>query len=262
MRRLAAATLALLLASCATDPPALDPHALPERVAVRPVFFVPAGEAQPGAAQRDKVAQHLVWARQRYIALLGQAGAFVLDTVTTVVQGEQNEAFYAAQFESGVPHMTVELLERWGLTRYSAGWVYVIIVMNRDADVPSGGGRPINGGFNNGGGIVVMSSYALDSIAFFQSTLRHELGHAFGLVHVELYGRSMDSDSSLMSYNPAHHSDGFTDSATPGTLGHEERAALALNQRVFPGLTYSGPVIPTLYGLVPMTLPGQPDFEP
>ena len=252
----------LALAACATEPPAADPHALPERVSVRPVFFVPAGEALPSDAQRATVVQHLVWARQRYVTLLGSAGGFVLDTVTTVVQGEQSETFYASQLESGVPHMTVELLEHWGLTRYAAGWVYVIIVMNADADQPAGGGRPINGGFNNGGGIVVLSSYALDNIAFFQSTLRHELGHAFGLVHVELYGRSMDSDSSLMSYNPAHHTDGFTDSPTPGTLGHEERAALALNQRVFPGLTYTGPVIPMLYGLVPMTLPGQPDFEP
>lgn len=257
-----AAALGLLLAACATEPPAGNPHALPERVAVRPVFFVPAGEAQPGAAQRDRVARHLVWARQRYIALLGPAGSFTLDTVTTVVQGARNETFYASQTESGVPHMTVELLEHWGLTRYSAAWVYVIIVMNADADLPTGGGRPLNGGFNNGGGIVVMSSYALDNIPFFQSTLRHELGHAFGLVHVELYGRSMDSDSSLMSYNPTHHSDGFTDSPTPGTLGHEERAALALNQRVFPGLAYSGPSIPIIYGLVPMDLPGHPAFEP
>ncbi len=260
MRRLAALAALAALFGCATEP--RPTNQLPERVSVRPVFFVPAGEAQPSDAQRAKAVQHLVWARQRYVALLGSAGGFGLDTVTTVVQGGQNAAFYAAQFESGVPLMTVELLEHWGLTRYSAGWVYVIIVMNADADQPTGGGRPINGGFNNGGGIVVLSSYALDSIAFFQSTLRHELGHAFGLVHVELYGRSMDTDSSLMSYNPAHHSDGFTDSPTPGTLGFEERAALALNQRVFPGLTYTGPVIPTLYGLVPMTLPGHPDFEP
>jgi hypothetical protein len=121
-----------------------------------------------------------------------------------------------------------------------------------------GGGRPINGYFNNGGGIVVLSSYALDNHAFIQSTLQHELGHAFGLVHVDVYGRSMDTDISMMSYNPAHHTNGFVDAAEPGVFGAEDRAALALNQRVFPGLTYGGPPGATLIALGPMTLPGLP----
>lgn len=262
MSRLALLLLGAAAAGCGDSASGPPKDTLPAHVAVRPVLFVPAGETQPSDAQRAKLVRHLVWSHQRYLELLGAAGAFTLDTVATVVQGAHDETFYQGRPESGVPDMVVELFGRFGVNRYTAPHIYVLLIMNHDADQPTGGGRPINGAFNNGGGIVVMSSYALDSIPFFQSTLQHELGHAFGLVHVDLYGRSMDSDSSIMSYNPAHHTNGFTDSPTPGTFGNEERTALALNQRVFPGLTYSGPVIPMLYGLPPMDLPGQAPFQP
>ncbi len=96
--------------------------------------------------------------------------------------------------------------------------------MNPNDGWPAGGGRPFNGGFNTGGGIVIMSSNGLDRAPNFQSTLQHELGHAFGLPHVDVYGYDMQTNMSMMSYNPSHHTNGFEPSATPGRFIPEDRA--------------------------------------
>lgn len=227
----------------------------PVRVTVRPVFFVPRGAPRPTADQRARLARHVAWARERYQALLGTT--FALDTAAVVVAGAQPASFYRAQTEDGVPDITVELLEHFAVSRFACPWVFVIVVMHPDSDWPTGGGRPINGGFNSGGGIVVLSSYALDRITHVQSTLRHELGHAFGLPHVDVYGLAMTGDSSLMSYNPSHHTSSFRDAARPGGFNAFDRAALAHNQRVFPGLT-APPAERPLVPLGPMELIGHP----
>lgn len=255
------ALVALLGVACATAPgAAVDDRTPPVRVSVRPLFVVPTGASGPTDAQRDLLARHLLWARWRYVELLGPAGSFALDTAAEVVTAAHPWSYYRGRFETGVPEITVELLAHFGVTCFSDPWVFVIIVMNPAVDEPVGGGRPINGYFNNGGGIVVRSSYALDNHPFIQSTLQHELGHAFGLVHVDVYGRNMDTDSSMMSYNPAHHTNGVEDASEPGVFAAEDRAALALNQRGFPGLTYGGPPGATLIALGPMTLPGLPHW--
>lgn len=227
----------------------------PARVTVRPVFFVPRGAPEPAAAERARFVRHLMWARERYHALVGTT--FALDTTPVAVAGREPAAFYRAQTEDGVPDITAELLDRFRVSRFANPWIFAIVVMNSADDWPPGGGRPINGGFNSGGGVVVISSYALNRLPNVQSTLRHELGHAFGLPHVDVYGRSMTADSSLMSYNPAHHTAGFRDAARPGALGPEDRAALARNQRVFPGLTAPA-ATHALVPLGPMALPGHP----
>ncbi len=66
----------------------------------------------------------------------------------------------------------------------------------------------------------------------FQSTLVHELGHAFGLTHVDCFG-----------YNPAHHSSGLSRSRDPGILNPEEYYILAVNRRAFPEFKFD----PTLH---------------
>ena len=69
-----------------------------------------------------------------------------------------------------------------------------------------------------GGGTVLLSSYEFDRAPNVQSSVQHELGHSFGLPHVDVYGYDMGSNDSLMSYNPKHHTNGLTPSATLGTL--------------------------------------------
>jgi hypothetical protein len=44
----------------------------------------------------------------------------------------------------------------------------------------------------------------------FLATLIHEMGHAFGLTHVDCHGYNMDTNGSLMSYNPRLSSKGFS----------------------------------------------------
>ena len=151
--------------------------------------------------------------------------------------------------------------------RYNCPSIFVVILMNPQEDYPNGGARPFNGGFNTGGGIVIMSSYGLDQNSCFQSTLQHELGHAFGLPHVDVYSYDMAANPSLMSYNPGHHTNGFQPSATPGAFIPEDVRALALNRRAFPHLRYNAEkdcppgysITKRTIGLGPMHFPGEPE---
>jgi hypothetical protein len=141
--------------------------------------------------------------------------------------------------------------------------------MNPQQDWPAGGGRPLNGGFDTGGGIVILSSRGLDATAHFQSTLQHELGHGFGLPHVSAYRYDMGTSPSLMSYNPRHHTDGFRPAAEPGRLLPEDRRGLALNRRAFPEFSFDrrrdvpeGYKLADLAWLPPMNIPDQPPYPP
>lgn len=64
----------------------------------------------------------------------------------------------------------------------------------------------MNGGFNTGGGTILIASRHFTDRPNGQSTLQHELGHAFGLPHIDAYGYPLRGNSpSIMSYNPKHH---------------------------------------------------------
>lgn len=123
-----------------------------------------------------------------------------------------------------------------------------------------------HGGYNTGGGIIVLSSYSLDRTPNFQSTLQHKLGHAFGLPHVDAYGYDMKSNDSIMSYNPRHHTRALSPSPTPGVLIPEDLRGLALNRQVFPKLRFDPQQdVPPEYRMAervvplgPMKIPDQP----
>jgi hypothetical protein len=141
--------------------------------------------------------------------------------------------------------------------------IYAVVVINPDSKFPEGGGRPFNGGFGKGGGILALSSYAMTKMDNFQSTLRHELGHTFGLPHVDAYKYDLYNNPSIMSYTKAHHTQWFEEPRTPGILIPEDRRALARNQKVFPGLLWDKTkdvpsnytLCPQIVGLPPMQLP-------
>ena len=190
---------------------------------------------------------------------------------------EEKPAIYKSRYpllayrnlpESAAPQFVAELLAHFDCDRFTCPYIFVIMVMNPCEDWPSGGGRPFNGGFNAGGGLVEMSSYRLDHGPGFQSTLQHELGHSFGLMHVDAYGYSMQSNSSIMSYNPNHRTIESQPSSTPGRLIPEDIRALAANDRVFSELIFDAKHdVPSDYQikptrqLSPMTLPGEAKYE-
>lgn len=228
----------------------------PPFVSVRPVFLVPAGAANPTNDQRTRLLRHLQLARGRYTEMLGGRDSFALDTAVFVAPLAHPLPYYRRRPEDGAPDFAGELLDRLQVSRFACPWILVAVVINGDDDFPVGGGRPLNGGLNAGGGIVVLSSYALDRIPNVQSTIQHELGHAFGLPHVDVYGRDMRTDASLMSYNPSHHTNGFALSRTPGILVPTDVRALTKNRRVFARL----PVDATPGDIVlgPMDITGHP----
>ncbi len=238
----------------------------PKEVKVLPVFFVAKGESPPTERQEASLQKHVTWAQTRYKQMLKGRDTFALAAgKPQVYHAEHDAAYYRAQSEGAAPQIVDELLRRYKYNRYNCPLIFVAIVMNPRDDYPGGGARPFNGGINSGGGIVEMSSYGLDRAPNFQSTLQHELGHAFGLPHVDVYGYDMEKNPSLMSYNPNHHTRNFKPSKTPGILIAEDIRALALNRRVFPRLRFDpktdvpqGYTMQRIVTLGPMNIPGHP----
>ena len=245
--------------------------AIPGRVRVLPVAFVPRDQSPPDPAENKLFLQHIDLARTRYREMLrGDTFEIAGEGRLRVVHGRRPLDHYRRARERGAPDMVAELLAEFGLTRFSNPYVFCILVMNARDSFPEGGGRPINGGLNLGGGMIYIASFELTRNAHFQTTLQHELGHGFGLPHVDVYGYSMQENASIMSYNPAHHGRGLQLSPTPGTLIPEDRRGLALNDRVFANTAFNpardiprgGRISPRIVPLGPMTLPGHPDFYP
>jgi len=253
---------ALLAASCLGAGGADD-----GRILVKPVFLIAADAAEPPPQASPLLTRHLEWAQARYRELLPGHVTFELAPGPPLrLRTTRKLAEYTGSHDGGAEAAVQDLLQHDGVDRFTCPFVYVVLFA-ATGDWPGGGARPLNGGLDTGGGIVVMSADALTSAPNFQSTLQHELGHAFGLPHVDVYGYDMASNPSFMSYNPAHHTDGLNPSATPGRLIPEDLRALALNQRVFPGLAFDpardvppgyslAPIVP----LGPMAIAGQREF--
>lgn len=267
---LRSSSLALTLLISAACPDALsaaDEFLPPEEVSVLPVFFVPSDQPAPTEEQKQKLMQHLEWAQTRFQEMLGGRSTFrIARSEPSVYEAKEKIAFYKLQPEGGAPAFTGELLSKLGMNRYQCPFVLLVLVMNSEDAFPNGGGRPFNGGFNTGGGMLKLSSRDLDQAPNFQSTLQHELGHAFGLPHVDVYGYPLRDNPSIMSYNKSHHTDGFSPSETPGELIPEDVRGFAFNDRVFPGLEFepetdqpSGYEMKKIITLGPMTIPGQTD---
>jgi hypothetical protein len=171
--------------------------------------------------------------------MLNGRDTFEISLGTTEIYHSRNPLdYYRNKPESGVPWCLDELFDHFGCDRNTCPYIYVIVFANEKNDDPIGGGRNFNGDFNRGGGLVIMSLYALRNAPNFQSTLRHELGHAMGLVHVEEYGYDMNNNDSIMSYNTKHYTNYFSDSNAPGIFIPEDIRSLAKNKRVFQKLTF------------------------
>ena len=236
---------------------------------VLPVFFVPTDDSPPTQLEQTTLMRHLYWAQSRYLEMLGGRTTFRIATDRPVIyQATYATNYYQLQPEGGAPAFVDELLRANNLTRINCPYSLLIVFRNSKIHFPSAsGGRPINGWFNEGGGVAMFSSQDLAGFGF-QSTLRHELGHSFDLVHVDAYGYDMSSNASIMSYNTAQWTNYFQDSPTPGILIPEDLRSLSGNKLAFPSLTFTTAdvpkgysIYPTTYILPPMNLPNQPSYS-
>ncbi len=214
--------------------------------------------------------EHIRWTRRRYSELLLGRDTFALadGELPLVLRGRHDVQHYMCAPAQGAEAAVLELFEYDRVDRLSCPYTYVVLFVGT-GEWPKGGGVPINGGVNTGGGIVVMSTYSLGNDSAFQTTLQHEIGHAFGLTHADAYGWDMQTSDSLMSYNPKHHTKGLQHTPTPGRLMPEELRMLSYNKRVFPNWEFDEsrdvPEGYTFSGLIPihpsMSLSGQPDYK-
>jgi len=258
--------LALLAIGCGSALPQPAEPPGPERVRVRPVFLVAADALEPPAASAALVRRQLEWAQARYRELLeGRESFAIAPGAPFVLHSPKTKAEWMATQDGGAEEAVLELFAHDHVDRFSCATIYVVLFVGT-GHWPGGGARPINGGINTGGGVMVLAEEDL-AAPNFQSTLQHELGHAFGLPHVDVYGYDMNDNPSFMSYNPAHHTNGFEPSATPGALIAEDRRALNHATRVFPKLARepleigaAGRDLAPIVFLGPMQLAGQPEY--
>jgi hypothetical protein len=230
-----------------------EPLAYLEKVTVLPVFFVPSDSSEPTEAEKQMLDRHMLLAQEWYKKNMKDRDSFVIEKEPLIYKSPHDLKYLADSTDLGAAKIVTELMERLKVNRYSLPYVLMVIVMNPNADFPAGGGRPINGYVNSGGGIVLASSYTFnDPNNHFQSTLEHELGHAFGLVHADVYGYDQTTSESIMSYNENCQWRGFDDPFHQCTLIPEDLQALARNKLVFPKFYFDKEKdLPTGYALKP-----------
>jgi len=221
------------------------------RLRVIPLLFVPAdnSEIYEGgqiAAARDRLRQYLGLAQSYYRAQLGTDTFEVSEGEPLLYASTHPHAYYDDRFSKLMPqvhHLMVrELFDRFGEDRYQSRSIYLAIYA-RPSAYPidgnyHGGGRTFNGPPDLGGGAVFLELQWLMTNANFLSTLIHELGHSFGLTHVDCHGYDMDSNQSIMSYNKRLWSNGFQLSSPPPLFNPEEYAMLAQNKLAFPNFSF------------------------
>ncbi len=220
-------------------PDALFRFLPPPSVTVLPCFFVPRGEHPPSDKQVLRLLQHLEMAQSRFAEIFNGQDTFRISSEPQkIIAYTYDLTFFRNLQKREEHHISGYVLNALNHNRYSCPYICLTVVQNEADPFPGNGGQPFNGGFNTGGGFVLTSSHALNRSSNFQSSLQHDLAHAFGLPHVSAYGYDMERSPSMMSYNRDHDSKDFKLSSRPGTFIPEDRRVLALNRRVFPKLTF------------------------
>jgi hypothetical protein len=222
----------------AQPPEERKPYFPPEKVSVMPILHVPKGLPAPDRTLAPIIYRHIKWAQERYQELLGTTFEIAVPE-TLLYRGRYTLDEYKAFDNKVGSHIHAQHLEHLNVNRFNCPYVLFTVLYNPDDGFPFGRGGSMNGGFNTGGGTVLMSSHAFTKEPNAQSTIQHELGHAFGLPHIDVYGYTQRGDNpSIMAYNKEHHTNRFRPSDNPGIFIAEDIRGLALNDRVFPNLEF------------------------
>ena len=219
-----------------------------KKIEVFPVLFIP-NDAHVTQARLIESAvllqKHLSLAQQHYSAILKTDSFNITGQKFPIYRAMQSYQFYLESLGSDTAHQILRELFTWQKDdRMNSNRVYLTIVARPEGVGPElatlGGGRTFNGPPGSGGGYIEMewSSLLRDRPYSFQSTLVHELGHAFGLTHAECYGYDMTNNDSIMSYNSRHTSTGLVPGQYPGMFNAEEYFALSQNLPAFPDFQY------------------------
>ncbi len=233
-------------------------------VLIRPILFLPKDVHRTARELQEATqlfARHLEIAQDHYRRMLDGPTFAVAPEGPQIYRSSHANQVFTTLKPSDKPdsaHLILEeLLEARGEDRYSCRSVFIVVYVRPETKSNIthnffGGGRTINGPPGSGCGYVEMEYDSLIKEQYyrFQSTLVHELGHAFGLTHSTILGQSLEQGSSIMSYKQAHWSNGLQQSTDPGTLMPEEIMILSANQGVFPGLHYD-PVLHNSLNLKP-----------
>ncbi len=210
----------------------------PEKISVLPILHVPKDSPEPDPELAKNIFRHVEWAQRRYSELLGTTFQ-IARKETLVFKGRYTLDQYRAFDNKIGTHLHAQYFDHLNVNRFNCPYVLFSVLYNTKDAFPHGRGGPMNGGFNTGGGTVLMSSNAFTDRPNAQSTFQHELGHAFGLPHVDAYGYKLRGDSpSIMAYNPKHHTDYFKPSATPGIFIPEDLRGLSLNDIALPNFEF------------------------
>lgn len=249
----------------------LEEDAIPQHLSVLPVFFVPQGQAEPTPQHMDMVVRHLEIAQDCYKTMLKERDAFsIADLEPQIVHDRFSLSQLKKLDDKLSQYLIIRLLENFKVNRFNCPYVFVIVIMCPEEPWPTAGGRPINLGFNSGSGIVIFPSHKFDQEnPEIQGCLQHELGHAFGLVHVDSYGYDQHTNKSIMSYNVTNYWSGFNPPKEPGILIPEDIRGLSMNKRVFPALFFDSSIdVPPEYKLGKLirlsfnsTIPRQKPYE-
>lgn len=221
----------------------LQEDEFPSRIKVQPLFFVPQDQLPPTKAQISKLHKHVRICQKRYKQMLSGRDTFEIAGRPQVVHYDSTLATLKKQIETHEGQLSAYLLSqlfpKYKVNRFNCPYVFIVVVMNPKEAWPTASGRPINLGFNSGGGIATFSSSKLDAEkSVFQGSLQHELGHALGLLHVESYGYDQYANKSIMSYSKSNYWTNFRPPKDPSILIPEDIRVLAMNKRVFPKLYF------------------------